>query len=63
MNATLIVTTKSTDKIQVRTVPANISGERNNLAAIVWSENLFKMARSSDGDAARFLSKVVNRTQ
>lgn len=55
MNATLIVTTKSTDKIQIRTVPAQISEHRDNLAAIAWSEALFKQAKSSDDDAARFL--------
>lgn len=55
MNATLIVTTKSTDKVQVPTVPAQISEHRDNLAAIAWSEALFKQAKSSDGDAARFV--------
>lgn len=55
MNATLIVTTKSTDKIQVKTVPAQISSDRDNLAAIAWSESLLKHAKSSDRDAARFL--------
>lgn len=55
MNPTLIVTTALTDKIQIPTVPAQISNQRDNLAAIAWSEALFKQAKSSDGDAARFL--------
>jgi hypothetical protein len=59
-NATLIVTTASNATVQVPTVPAAISGDREYNTANQWAEKLFAQARPASSDAARFAAGLVS---
>jgi hypothetical protein len=61
MSPTLIVTTASNASVQVPTLRAALSPDRDFDTVILWSEQLFGKARSANNDCARFISNMVSR--
>jgi hypothetical protein len=57
---TLIVTTASNARVQVKTCPVQIYVDRDTVQAVIWAEKLISATRSASSDSARFAANLLD---